>query len=95
MFYGPRPPCSNTEPGLPRFLSAKTQHTKTQKLLLWQREIKKYWEDAFLMEVYTGYRLAWGNLLLEDADFDYISHRLETKVFVSGHSEYGLSVQNF
>lgn len=43
----------------------------------------------------TGDRWAWGNLLLEDADFDYISHRLETKVFGSGDSEYGLSVQNF
>lgn len=31
----------NTELGLPRLLSVKTQHIKTQKLLVWQREFKK------------------------------------------------------
>jgi len=33
----------NTESGLPRLLSAKTQFSKNQKVLVWQREIKKWW----------------------------------------------------
>lgn len=78
----------NTEPGLPRLLSAETQRNKTQKLLVWKREIKKTLD--LLWKYATGHRLVWGigfTLLFEDTDFDYFSHRLETKIFVSGHSE--------